>query len=93
MCRWKDLRDLYYRNRLTTWVHERTGRSNHARVLASNLVTLGTRLKSLDDLASKGVHADHSQAEVESCVSWVYMLAADLLRIYVQDETEQGNAS
>jgi hypothetical protein len=76
--------DDHYRNRLTTWVHERKGRSTHADLLASNLVSLGTRLKSLDDLASKGVHADLSRAEVESCVSWVYMLAADLLRIDVQ---------
>lgn len=80
----RSMDDDHYRNRLTTWVHERKGRSTHAELLASNLVTLGTRLKSLDDLASKGVHADLSQGEVESCVSWVYMLAADLLRIDVQ---------
>ncbi|WDM41777.1 hypothetical protein KV395_00190 [Microbacterium luteolum] len=76
--------DDHYRNRLTAWVLERRGRSTHADLLASNLVSLGTRLKSLDDLASKGVHADLSRAEVESCVSWVYMLAADLLRVDVQ---------
>lgn len=80
----RSMDDDHYRNRLTTWVHERKGRSTHADLLASNLVTLGTRLKSLDDLASKGVHANLSQAEVESCVSWVYMLAADLLRVEVQ---------
>ena len=80
----RSMDDDHYRNRLTTWVHERKGRSTHADLLASNLVTLGTRLKSLDDLASKGVHADLSRAEVESCVSWVYMLAADLLRVEVQ---------
>src|SRR5205823_2607915 len=81
--------DDHYRNWLTTWVHERKGRSTHADLLASNLVTLGTRLKSLDDLASKGVHADLSRAEVESCVSWVYMLAADLLRVEVQASTTE----
>lgn len=76
--------DDHYRNRLTAWVLERRGRSTHADLIASNLTSLGARLKSLDDLASKGVHADLSSAEVESCVSWVYMLAADLLRIDVQ---------
>jgi hypothetical protein len=76
--------DDHYRNRLIAWVHNHRGRSTHADLLASNLVSLGTRLKSLDDLASKGVHGDLSQAEVESCVSWVYMLAADLLRVEVQ---------
>lgn len=80
----RSMDDDHYRNRLTAWVLARRGRSTHADLLASNLVALGTRLKSLDDLASKGVHADLSWAEVESCVSWVYMLAADLLRVDVQ---------
>lgn len=73
--------DEHYRNRLTEYVVSHRGRSTHADLLGSNIVALGTRLKSLDDLASKGVHADLSRAEVESCVSWVYMLAADLLRV------------
>lgn len=85
----RSMDDDHYRNRLTTWVHEKKGRSTHADLLASNLVTLGVRLKSLDDLASKGVHADLSQAEVESCVSWVYTLAADLLRVAVQSATTE----
>ncbi len=80
----REMGDDFYRNRLTTWVLQRRGRSTHADLLASNLVSLGKRLKSLDDLASKGVHANLSRAEVESCVSWVYMLAADLLRVEVQ---------
>lgn len=84
--------DDHYRNRLTAWVLERRGRSTHADLLASNLATLGTRLKSLDDLASKGVHADLSRAEVQSCISWVYMLAADLLRIDVQSDSADVHA-
>lgn len=84
--------DDHYRNRLTAWVLERRGRSTHADLIASNLASLGTRLKSLDDLASKGVHADLSRAEVESCVSWVYMLAADLLRIDVQSASADLHA-
>lgn len=71
----------HYRNRLVQYVRQQKGRSTHADLLASNLVTLGTRLKSLDDLASKGVHTEVSRAEAESCVSWTYMLAADLLRV------------
>ncbi len=80
----RSMDDDHYRNRLTTWVLQQRGRSTHADLLASNLLSLGTRLKSLDDLASKGVHADLSHAEVESCVSWVYMLATDLLRVEEQ---------
>jgi len=72
----------HYRNRLVEFVHRQRGRSAHADLLAGNITALGTRLKSLDDLASKGVHTIVGQAEAESCVSWTYMLAADLLRIY-----------
>lgn len=79
--------DDHYRNRLVEYVRQRMGRSTHADVLASNITTLGTRLKSLDDLASKGVHSELSRTEADSCVSWTYMLAADLLR--VEEESRQ----
>lgn len=75
------LDDEHYRNRLVEYVRQRRGKSTHADVLASNLAVLGTRLKSLDDLASKGVHTQVSRVEAQTCVSWTYMLAADLLRI------------
>lgn len=74
----------HYRNRLTEYVRARKKRSTHADLLASNLESLGNRLKSLDDLASKGVHTQVSLSEAESCLSWVYMLAADLLRVHEQ---------
>lgn len=83
------LSDDFYRNRLVEYVRSRRGKSTHADILASNLASLGTRLKSLDDLASKGVHVQISRAEAETCLSWTYMLAADLLRI----ETETPEAS
>lgn len=80
------LDDEHYRNRLLEYVRSRKGRSTHADVLASNLVAFGTRLKSLDDLTSKGVHGDASRAELESCITWLYMLAADLLRVDQESE-------
>ncbi|WP_431218879.1 hypothetical protein [Leifsonia xyli] len=81
--------DEHYRNRLTEYVRQNRGRSTHADLLASNLVTLGSRFKSLDDLASKGVHSDLSMAEADSCVTWTYMLAADLLRIGEESPPER----
>lgn len=75
------LDDERYRNRLIEYVRLNQGKSTHADLLCSNINDLGTRLKSLDDLASKGVHAQISRYEAESCVSWTYMLAADLLRV------------
>lgn len=85
------LDDEHYRNRLVEYVRQRRGKSTHADVLASNLAVLGTRLKSLDDLASKGVHTRVSRAEAQACVSWTYLLAADLLRIAneAHEETHQ----
>ncbi|MGW9020195.1 hypothetical protein ACWGOE_01785 [Leucobacter chromiiresistens] len=73
--------DERYRNRLIEYVRSNRGKSTHADLLASNIAGLGTRFKSLDDLASKGVHAEIRLAEAESCITWTYMLAADLLRI------------
>jgi len=73
--------DEHYRNRLTEYVRARSGKSTRANLLVNNITALGTRLKSLDDLASKGVHSEISRSEAESCVSWTYMLAADLLRV------------
>ena len=75
------LDDEHYRNRLIEYVRLNRGKSTHADLLCSNINDLGTRLKSLDDLASKGVHAQMSLYEAQSCVSWTYMLAADLLRV------------
>jgi hypothetical protein len=68
-------------------VRSRKGKSSHADLLAASLVAFGTRLKSLDDLTSKGVHGDASRVELESCITWLYMLAADLLRIDQESET------
>ncbi len=45
------------------------------------MVSLGARLKSLDSLASKGIHDDVTAAEAETCVVWTYLLAADLIRL------------
>lgn len=81
--------DDHYRNRLTEYVRQKIGRSTHADVLASNITSLGTRLKSLDDLASKGVHSKVSTSEADSCLSWTYMLAADLLRIEEESKAPQ----
>lgn len=75
------LDDEHYRNRLVEYVRSNRGKSTHADLLASNIEALGIRLKSLDDLASKGVHAGIALPQAESCVRWTYMLAADLLRV------------
>jgi hypothetical protein len=76
------LDEEHYRNRLVEFVRRHRGKSSHANLVGSNITDLGTRLRALDQMASKGVHASISQAEAEACVTWTVMLAADLLRIY-----------
>jgi len=77
----RSMDDQHSRNRLTQFVLDRRGRSTLAGMLSSNIEMLGTRLKSLDDLASKGVHSDLARNEIEACISSTWALATDLLRI------------
>lgn len=73
--------DDLYRNRLVQWIRETIGRHAHTDVIKDTIASFGSRLKSLDSLASKGVHDKVTVAEAETCVVWTYMLAADLLRV------------
>jgi hypothetical protein len=70
-----------YRNRLLEYVRQTLGQHGQAPVIQKTLDSLGARLKSLDSLASKGVHDDVTAAEAETCVVWTYLLAADLIRL------------
>lgn len=73
--------DDLYRNRLVQWVRETVGSHAHTDVIKDTIASFGSRLKSLDSLASKGVHDKVTVGEAETCVVWTYMLAADLLRV------------
>lgn len=77
----REMDDKHYRNRLTQFVLDSRGRSHYADLVTSNLTVLGMRLKSLDDLASKGVHAELASEEAEACVAGTWALATELLRI------------
>lgn len=70
-----------YRNRLIQYVKDELGKHGQGEVVQETLRSFGSRLNTLDNLASKGVHDDVSIAEAESCIAWTFMLAADLLRI------------
>jgi len=77
----RSMGDQHSRNRLTQFVLDRRGRSTLADLLGSNIDMLGTRLKSLDDLASKGAHSNITMNEIGACISSTWGLATDLLRI------------
>jgi hypothetical protein len=73
--------DDQYRNRLLEYVRQTLGKHGQYAVIQKTLDGLGARLKSLDALASKGVHDEVTAAEAETCVVWTYLLAADLVRL------------
>lgn len=73
--------DDLYRNRLLQYVSESLGRHGQSSVIVEILASLGNRLKTLDSLASKGVHDSVSAAEAETCIVWTYLLAADIVRV------------
>lgn len=77
----RKMSDDAYRNRLLQYVREQIGSHAQGTVVQKTLDSLGSRLKSLDALASKGVHEDVSAAEAETCILWTYLLAGDLVRI------------
>lgn len=73
--------DDLYRNRLLQYIREKLGKRVHGTVIQKTLDSLGARLKSLDSLASKGVHDEVNAAEAETCIVWTYLLAADIVRV------------
>lgn len=77
----RPMSDDQYRNRLLEYVRQVLGKHAQSGVIQKTLDSLGARLKSLDSLASKGVHDDVTAAEAETCVVWTYVLAADLIRL------------
>ncbi|MDX8145004.1 hypothetical protein SK854_23040 [Lentzea sp. BCCO 10_0061] len=77
----RKMTDDAYRNRLLQYVREQLGKRTHGSVIQKTLDSLGARLKSLDSLASKGVHDEVTAAEAETCIVWTYLLAADVVRI------------
>lgn len=77
----REMTDERYIRRLVQFVTERTRRSRSREVLTSEVREWGRRLDSLNALASKGVHASVSEAELDQCVIQTYLTVGDLLRI------------
>lgn len=67
--------------RLLQAVSEAVGSHGDAAVVTATLDALGRRLASLNSLASKGVHADVTAQEVDTCVVQTYLMVGDVLRL------------
>jgi len=77
----RKMTDEAYKNRLLQYVREQVGKHKSGPILLAVISDLGQRLAVLDSMASKGVHADASLTEAQTCVVQTYLLAGDLLAI------------
>lgn len=77
----RKMTDDAFRNRLLQFAIDKLGKTTHGDLVNEALRSLGARLERLVELSSKGVHADVSRVEAETCIMWTYLTAADFLRI------------
>jgi hypothetical protein len=77
----RKLNDAAFINRLLQYVVETVGKHENGAVVQAVLNDVAGRLDALNALASKGVHADVTTYEVDTCVVQTYLVVADLLRI------------
>lgn len=75
----RKLTDERYINRLLQFVSEHAGKHGSGEVLQANLTMLGARLSAIDRLASKGVHASVTVAEVEVCIAQTYLVIGEII--------------
>jgi hypothetical protein len=75
------LTDAAFVNRLLQYVSETVGKRENGAVVQATLKDVDARLSALNALASKGVHADVTTYEVDTCVVQTYLVVADVLRI------------
>ena len=75
------MNDGKFVNRLLQYVSETLGKHENGGVVQAALNDIDARLKALNELASKGVHADVTTYEVDTCVVQTYLVVADVLRI------------
>ena len=75
------LNDAMFVNRLVQYVVDAVGTHENGAVVQAALEDVAARLRALNELASKGVHANVTAYEVDTCVIQTYMVIADVLRI------------
>lgn len=78
----RDVGPEQYRNRLCQFLAESSEHQTAARLLHANLEDVGTRLDRLNELASKGVHDEVTQEEVDLCVIQTYLFTGEVLAIW-----------
>ena len=80
-----------YVNRLWMFVADSMSGSTQSKVLLTTLQDFGSRINKVYLLTNKGVHANVTQAEVDTCVMQTYLLAGEILRIF--EDTSKGDSA
>lgn len=70
-----------YINRLCQYAADATAGSASRDLVVESVEALGRKLKHLNSLSSKAVHADVSAAELDQCIMQTYLVVGDLLRL------------
>jgi len=76
-----ELTDDKYRNRLIQFSTENIDSSSQEELLEAEIDSVVSRVEALDALASKGVHADVNERDLELAIVRTYLLAGDLLSL------------
>jgi len=71
-----------YVNRLWMFASEAMSGSTQSKLLLAALGDFGARIDAVYSQANKGVHANVTQAEVDTCVMQTYLLAGEILRVF-----------
>lgn len=76
-----ELTDDKYLNRLRAFIRERVASGSKRELLDMTLDTMEKRAKVLNDLASKGVHAEIDEMELEVTIVQTYFLGGELVAL------------
>ena len=81
----REVTDSHFVNRLWQFVSDAVGGRVSGDLLLSQINDLGNRIDGIYDLATKGVHADVSEFELNQCVIQTWFLVGDILRLEERD--------
>ena len=77
----RSLTDDKYISRLLQFVSEKISGKTSNELVLSQITDLGKKIDSLNSLASKGVHSNVYDFEVNQCIIQTYLTIGDILRI------------
>jgi hypothetical protein len=82
------LTDEHYKNRLVQFASDRLASESQRGLIVAEIESVMQRVDALNDLASKGVHSDVDERDLELTVVHTYLLAGELLQLLPESEPE-----